>query len=354
MTRKAVPDIGRLRLAAQRLIGPRCTDATAVVRWMTCMQAQDLPGAITSVALRSAQSRDDVEAALAGGSVVKSWPMRGTLHLVPAEDLRWMIELTRTRTFAGQARRREELVITEADIARAVELAREALRGGQQLKRAELFAAWEAGGQSTAGQRGAHLLWHAAQEAALCFGPLSGREQLIVDLDEWAPNRRSLDHEEAWAEWTLRFFRSHGPATLKDFARWTGQPLSVAKAGTAPVREQLAALDVDGVEQLMDPETPDRLAACGGGSGEALLLPGFDEFVIGYGDRSAVLDPEFVNAIVPGGNGIFRPTVVGAGRILGTWKHAGRGAKRTLEATPFTTFPPAVAKALPRVYARLP
>ena len=349
------PDVGRLRLAAQRLIGEPCADATRVVRWMTCLQAQDLPGVVVSVALRSqSRRRDEVEAALATGAIVRSWPMRGTLHFVPAEDLGWMLELTRARSFSGSARRRADLGIADADIARAVELSREALRGGRQLTRAELFSVWEAHGVTTAGQRGYHLLWNVAQAGAVCFGPLSGREQLIVDLDDWVAAPRRLDPEEALTEWALRFFRSHGPATLKDFARWTGLPVSVARAAAQAVRTQLAALDVAGVEHLMDPETPDRLAACGSSSREVLLLPGFDEFVLGYGDRSAVLDAEHATAIVPGGNGIFRPTVVGGGRLLGTWKHVGRGARRTLEATPFTTFPAVVTKALPRVYDALP
>ena len=81
------------------------------------------------------------------------------------------------------------------------------------------------------------------------------------------------------------------------------------------------------------------------------LLPGFDEFVLGYGDRSAVLDPAFADRIVPGGNGMFRPTVVSDGRIVGTWQWTGRGAARTVTPTPFTDFPPAVATAVPRLAA---
>jgi hypothetical protein len=98
------------------------------------------------------------------------------------------------------------------------------------------------------------------------------------------------------------------------------------------------------VEHLMDPETPDRLTACRDEAEGVVLLPGFDEFVLGYRDRTTILAPEFADRIVPGNNGMFRPTVVLGGQVVGTWQWTGRGAKRTLTATPFTSFPDAVSE----------
>ena len=99
---------------------------------------------------------------------------------------------------------------------------------------------------------------------------------------------------------------------------------------------------------------PDRLAACREEAGGVFLLPGFDEFVLGYADRGAVLDPAFADRIVPGGNGMFRATVVGDGRIVGTWRRAGRGAARSVEAEPFTAFTDDVAAMVPKLAAALP
>lgn len=104
----------------------------------------------------------------------------------------------------------------------------------------------------------------------------------------------------------------------------------------------------------MDPETPDLLSARRRAARGVFLLPGFDEFMLGYGDRRAMLAAEFADHIVPGGNGVFRHTVVSAGQVVGTWKHAGRGSKRTVSATPFTTFSDKVVRAIPNVYAGLP
>jgi hypothetical protein len=229
------------------------------------------------------------------------------------------------------------------------------LAGGRRARRADLLAAIDDSGVATTGQRGYHLLGFLARTGTLCLGPTDGAgEQLFVLLDDWVPSRRRLCGEEALGELARRFFLGHGPATVQDLARWAGITLRDARAGLALARPELAVLDVEGIEHLMDPATPDRPAACREEAGGLFLLPGFDEFVLGYGDRGAILDREFSERIVPGGNGMFRSTVVHGGRIVGTWQWTGRGATRTVIATPFTAFPPDVESAIPRAAAALP
>jgi hypothetical protein len=349
-------EVGRLRMVAQRLAGPRPAGAAEVVGRLTAVQGQDLPGAVTSVALRTAdRSRAEVLTALDAGRVVRSWPMRGTLHLVAADDLPWMLELLGPRVLTGFAGRRASLGLSEADAERARELVTEALQGGGRMRRTDLLAVMADGGVATTGQRGYHLLAFLAQTGTLCLGPTDGGgEQLFVLLDEWVPSPRRISGEEALGELALRYFSGHGPATVHDLARWAGIPVRDARAGLALAREQLAAVAVDGVEHLMDPATPDRLTACRDEAEALVLLPGFDEFVLGYGDRRAVLDPEFSQQIAPGGNGMFRSTVVHRGRIVGTWRWTGRGATRTATATPFTAFPAEVTAAFAQAAAALP
>jgi hypothetical protein len=349
-------EIGLLRLVAQGLAGPRPAGAAEAAGRLTAVQGQDFPGAVTSVALRTAErQRADVLAALDDGLIVRSWPMRGTLHLVAAGDLPWLLELLAGRvqtTFAG---RRADLGLTDGDAERARDLITGALTGGGRLRRADLLAVMAAGGIATTGQRGYHLLAFLATTGTLCLGPTDGAgEQLFVLLDEWIPNARRLPRDEALCELALRYFTGHGPATVQDLARWAGLPLRDVRTGLAGARAELTAVDVDGVEHLMHPATPDLLAACRKEAAGLLLLPGFDEFVLGYGDRTAVLDPEFAEQIVPGGNGMFRATVVHGGRIVGTWRWTGRGATRTAAATPFTVFPDEVTAAFPLAAAALP
>jgi hypothetical protein len=343
-------EIGLLRLVAQRVAGPKPPTATAAVRLLLAVQGQDLPGALRSVALRTASgSRDDVTSALDSGEVVRTWPMRGTLHLVAAEDLAWLTGLLGPRVLAGAPARRQRLGITDDDIERAGEIAVGTMTGGGRLRRAEILAALRDGGVDVAGQRGYHLLWYLSQTGTLCLGPFDDGEQRYVLVDEWIRAPRELAGEEALAELADRFFRGHGPATVKDLVRWAGIRVTEARTGLAAVRDGLARLEVDGVEHFLDPEVPERLASCRTEACGTFLLPGFDEFVLGYGDRGAVLDPAYADRIVPGGNGMFRPTVVHAGRIVGTWQFTGRGAKRTVEASPFTRLPRGVAAAVLRL-----
>lgn len=98
----------------------------------------------------------------------------------------------------------------------------------------------------------------------------------------------------------------------------------------------------------MDPQTPNAARA---EAERVVLLPGFDEFLLGYSDRRAQLNPAFAARIVPGGSGVFRPTVLSAGRVVGTWKPTGRGAQQTVAATPFTSFTQEIRTAVPRLYA---
>jgi hypothetical protein len=137
---------------------------------------------------------------------------------------------------------------------------------------------------------------------------------------------------------------------VQDLMRWAHLVSADARAGTDASRPELSSLDVDGVEYLMDPQTPQRLDASRTDVDGVLLLPGFDELVLGYADRTMTVPAEFADRIVPGGNGMFRPTVLSRGRAVGTW---GR-TRDQVAATPFTSFEPAVADAILRVSAELP
>jgi Winged helix DNA-binding domain len=264
-----------------------------------------------------------------------------------------MLELLGPRVLAGAATRRAALEITEADIERARELAVAALHGGRRLSRADLLAAIADGGVSTAGQRGYHLLWYLAQTGTLVLGPTRDGDQLFVLLDEWVPAPRRLDREAALAELALRFFRSHGPATVKDLARWGGLGIRDVRAGLAVAADRLERLEVDGTEHWLDPGTPDRLAAARAEAEAVHLLPGFDELVLGYADRSCTVPPEFAGRIVPGNNGMFRATAVHAGTVVGAWR-TGRGASRPIDLEVFTDLPADVLAAVQERYAALP
>ncbi|HEY8789840.1 MAG TPA: winged helix DNA-binding domain-containing protein [Actinopolymorphaceae bacterium] len=323
-------NINRLRLAAQRIEGSEFTTPTEVVRWMLAMQAQDLPGGKWSVGVRApGTTLREVDAALARGEIVRSWPMRGTLHLVPAEDIGWMVGLTAERTLRSLARRYDELGLDPASFKQAEHVAVGALEGGRALSRAARFDEFEAAGISTTGQRGPHILGHLHQLGTLVLGPMHGTGQNVVLHDEWVREPRTPERDEALGEWVLRYFRSHGPATLKDFTWWTKLTVRDAGIGLAIARNQLEEIQVDDVSYWMAPGLPDRM------SRRVHALPGFDEYLLGYQDRSAALDPAHAPVVVPGNNGVFQPTVVVNGRIVGTWRRKVTPAGITITPRPF-------------------
>lgn len=355
MAEVSARELGLLRLAAQRVIGPPEPDPTAVVAWLTAVQAQDLPGAVTSIALRSAgRSVEEVAAAFDAGRVVRTWPMRGTLHTVRAADAGWMVALMSPRPLAAAALRRKELGLDDAAVTRSRDLAEQALAGGGALTRAEMLAVWQAAGLPVDAGRGYHLLSHLAQIGVLCQGPVRGKEQAFVLLAEWVDRPRRLGRDEGLAELALRYLRSHGPATQTDLARWSGLGVKDVRSGVAAVADQLEELSVDGVSYLLDPGTHERLADHREQAESVHLLPGFDEMVLGYADRSMTVPPEHAERIVPGRNGVFRPTVLDAGVAVGTWRAVGTGARRRIEVEPFAALGDEVARALPALTGRLP
>jgi hypothetical protein len=316
--------LARLRLAAQRLTGEPTPSPADAVRWMLAMQGQDYPGAKWSVGLRTGATEAQVEAALDAGEIVRSWPMRGTLHLVAGEDLRWMLDLTAVRMMAGVEGRREIVGLTLPQIERARELVIDALPGRTTLTRTAILGAIAAGGVPTDGQRGYHLLWFLAQTGTLVLGPTSGREQTYARLDAWVLNPRQLERDEALGELAARYFTSHGPASVEDLVRWTGLTTKDVRRGIEVAGPALATRSFGGKALLLGADTADACEAVAARDAGVLLLPGFDEYILGYKDRSAMLEPERFDAIVPGGNGMFKATVVVDGEVVGTWaKKAG-------------------------------
>jgi hypothetical protein len=326
-------NIGRLRLASQGLLGPDFAAVPDAVRWMTAMQAQDLPAALWAVGLRVRNSNvDTVRTALDQGLIVRSWPMRGTLHLLAPEDLRWILAITAERLLKGMGGRHRELGIAPRDVAASREAALQLVTGGGSATRERLFQAFEDAGQSTAGQRGIHLLGILCQRGWLVQGPLVGNQQLIVAFDDWIKESRTLDRAEGIAELLLRYMHSHGPATERDFAWWSNTPLTEVRAALGAVKDQLEELEFEGTSYWLSPATAALLGDGVPGQRAVFALPGFDEFLLGYTDRSLVLAPEHAQKIVPGGNGMFKKTIVAGGEVIGTW--ARQGASRTAAVVP--------------------
>ena len=321
MLQLSTTDVARARQASLLLTGTPAASAADVVSWFGAMQAQDIASAKWSLGVRLPGScEQDVDAAIEGGTILRTWPMRGTIHFVPAPDARWMLEATGSRALATSGRRREQLGLDLASADRSVDVLREALSGGRRLRRSQAVVALADAGIPTAGQASYHLLWYAAQVGATCIGPHDGKEQTFVLLDDFAPGQRRLDHREAVAELALRFFRSHGPASIRDFAGWTGLTLADCRLAVSDNEGRLVEATSAGGALHLTTDLADRIAA---GATRAkpptTALPGFDEFILGYKDRTVQVPAGRMDDIVPGGNGMFRATLCVDGVVAGTW-----------------------------------
>jgi winged helix DNA-binding protein len=314
-----------LRMRSLLLRGGGPSTVAGIVEWFGAMQAQEINSGLWSLGCRlPGATLDDVTAALERREAIRTWPMRGTVHWVPPADAHWMLDVMGSRTLAGAAKRRAFLGLEEKTADRAVEILGAALAGGGRMTRAECIVALNEGGVAVSGSLSYHLLWYAAQRGVTAIAPHIGKEQTFVLLDEWVPAPRRPSREEALGIIALRYFRSHGPTTRKDFAGWTGLTMSDCKAGIAAAGAALSAVDVDGTEMFAAAEV---LAAGPAPADEWLALPGFDEYLLGYKDRSMMADPIQLAAVIPGGNGVFQSTLVRGGRVAATWKRTlGRKA----------------------------
>jgi hypothetical protein len=283
-----------------------------VVEWFGAMQAQDMASGLWSLGVRlPGFVLADVNAALERGEAIRTWPMRGTVHLVPPADAHWMLDLMGVRALAGAAKRRATIGLAEEAAERGVELLGAALAGGRRMTRAQCLATLAEGGVTLVGQQAYHLLWYASQKGVTCITPHVGKEQTFGLLDDLAPKPNRPDRDEALGIIALRYFRSHGPATRADLQRWTGLTATDVKRGVAAAGDRLTTDGtlISPADSAVSPPVDDWLA-----------LPGFDEYMLGYKDRALMVDAEHMARIIPGGNGVFQATIVRGGRAVGTWK----------------------------------
>jgi hypothetical protein len=325
-------DIAHYRLLRQGIAAPKFEQPAQIIAWLGAMQAQDYAGTLWAIALRMQQpSQGAIELAIANRTIVRTWPMRGTLHFVAAADVRWMLKLMTPRIIAASSSRQRQLGLDQAIFMRSREVLGQALQGDNQLTRPEIYSLLEQANISAAGQRGIHIIGRLAQEGFLCFGVTKGKQPTFVLLDEWLPpaTTKVLTYEESLAELAQRYFSSHGPATLQDLVWWSGLKVSEARAGLEMVKAEFTQITDagDGQTYYWLPPTSEKENESKNEKilkqvHDVHLLPGFDEYLLGYRDRQAALDPTHSQKVVPGGNGMFMPTIVSDGRIVGTWKRA--------------------------------
>jgi hypothetical protein len=337
--------LAELRLHTQGIARPRFDTPEDVVRALGAVQSQDYNAALWAFGLRlKSASAQDVEAAFARRTIVRTWPMRGTLHTVPAEDARWMLELMTPRVIARSASRYRQLELDEKVFAKCAQLALKALQARNQLTRPDFYKVLEDGGVATAESRGLHILGHLAQQQVICFGARAGKQQTIVLFDEWVPSTPRVDREEALGLLARKYFTGHGPATAQDLAWWSGLTLTDVRKGLESIKSELEQTTVGERTYWLAPR------ASGGPLGEAYLLPVYDEYLVAYRDRSAALDP--ARKPLPG-EGTLGPAILIDGVIAGTWTRTVKKDKLVVALKTFAPLAAAKRRVVMRAAERL-
>lgn len=316
-------DLTRLRLLAQRLHTPPPATPRALVAHMGAMQAQNEAMSKLAVSLRApGADLAAVQAALDSGAVIRTHALRPTWHLVAAEDLRWLLALGAPQVKALLRPLDQQVGVTEHMVQASQAACHTLLAGGRAITREDLSAALIAMGIPASSGALTHLLMYAEQDAVLCSGPAAGGRNTYALVDERVPAQAPCTREEALARLAAVYFRSHGPATERDFAWWSGLKLTECRRGLAAVQAGLVSIAVGGEAYWLDPAVLHAAPA----PGRLHLLPAFDEYLISYRDRTAAI-PVALQPLAFTSNGIFKPVIVRDGQVVGTWaRRVARGA----------------------------
>jgi hypothetical protein len=325
-------DLLNLRLHNQCISSHRFTKPDALLSWMIGIQGQDYFGAKWSLGLRlDGHTDDDIEGAISKGKIIRTWPMRGTLHFVAAKDIYWLLDLVGPYVLKQAAPRYRQLELTKAVMSKVYRALTDHL-SGNNLTRDEIAEVLKTSRIKTDGQqRLSHILQHAATDQLICFGKRKGNQFSFRLLEEVVEKKKSIDPEEALTRLTLGYFKSRGPATAADFIWWSGLPTKVAKEGIEAVAKKLEKLEINGSTFYHSPVN------VGSNPSRVFLLPGFDEFLLAYKDRTATLESK-KHASIAHKNGMFHSTVVIDGKVKGTWKRTLIKNSLAFDVKPFEKF----------------
>lgn len=319
--------IARRRLATQHLIAPTLRSAADVVRALGAVQAQDYPSAKWAVGQRATRLVDaDVEQAFTRGAILRTHVLRPTWHFVLPEDARWMLELTAPRVRAASASYDRKLGLDEQTFRKSRAILERALRDGQQRTRTELREILQrAGLRVPSGHHVGHLLLRAELDRVVISGARRGKQFTYALFDERVPAIAPRDRDAALGELARRYFATRSPATLHDFAWWSGLAMSDARRAL-----QIATLTrepAEGRDYWAAGEAPRSRSR----AAVAHLLPNYDEYFIGFKDRSAFAERLGARAKARM-NALMGHVLFVDGLIVGGWRRTpGEPVKLTLQ-----------------------
>jgi hypothetical protein len=325
-------EVTRHRLHNQLIDTAPLKTPREVVGWLGAVQAQDYAGAKWALGLRLQRATDaDIEGAVANGAILRTHVLRPTWHFVAPEDIRWLLALTAPRIHEANAYHYRRLELNRAVFGCSNTALASALESGQQLTRTELASVIREAGIEVTNLRLAFLIMCAELEGILCSGARRGKQFTYALLDDRVPATKTLAREEARVELARRYFTSHGPATEEDFMWWSGQTRADVRESLEVIGKQLAHEVINGRTYWFDASRHTSNYS----SLSAFLMPNYDEYIVGYTDRSAIFDSTHTHRLDARRSPLFQNTIVIQGQIAGTWKRTVKKQAVILETRPF-------------------
>jgi hypothetical protein len=318
------------RLINQQITGTDLSAPDELVRWMGCMQAQDFAGAKWAIGNRiKGITEAEIDRQFNEGKILRTHILRPTWHFVSPDDIGWILQLTAPKIKAFNKVLHHKLGIDKNILQRSKNIISKALTANKQLTREQLVLWLKKAKINTDDIRSNFLLMDAELDGIICSGGRRGKQFTYALLQERVPKTRHLSQEAAIAALTEKYFVSRGPATLQDFAWWSGLNLSLAKKGIEMNKQKLSHAVLNGQAYWFSAEMPLHQKP----QSTIHLLPAFDEYTVAYKDRSDVLNPAYRQQ---SGNGIFKPTIVINGQIAGTRERTLSKDKVLVTIHPFT------------------
>ena len=308
-------DITKQRLIAQQLSGTSLNTATEMVRWFGAVQAQEYAQTKWGMGLRLPHLSDaSIENEIMKGAILRTHLLRPTWHFVTAEDISWLLQLTAPRVEAINAFMYRKLELDTAIFYKCNRIILKILNDGKHLTRDEINTAFKKNKIEANGLRLSYIMMHAELEGVVCSGKRRGNQFTYTLLEEIIDKSKTCNKEEALAELAKRYFQSRGPATVRDFATWSGLTIKECLRAIEMQRSNLEKLVFENNDHYFLPAQKQAKKTMPG----IQLLPIYDEYIMGYKDRSAIL--EFKNTSAPAHPFYFDCMIIDKGQIIGTWK----------------------------------
>jgi hypothetical protein len=255
-----------------------------------------------------------VDAAFDDGLILRTHVLRPTWHYVAATDLRWLMAFSGPRVDAANARKYRDLELDELTLSRSAEVIASAVSGGPQTRQ-EIASALTATGISTGGERLVYMLMHSELTSTICSGPKRGNQHTYAAFDSRTPPSSVQSEDEAAAALAWRYFRTRGPATLNDFAWWSGLPVTAARRGLGAIEDRLDTIELEGRRFWFAEGQPQRIERP-----VINLVARFDEIIISYRQSRDILNTPFAGIEPPAIDDGLSHVILLDGQLLGRWR----------------------------------